>query len=129
MASMTEITGNCIVAYQRYMYDVLKNTKMLDMIAFVDPAMVGERCGTTRSKAEHLCASQHWVLTIVEPEKEKVYYMDPQRRRLPIASADWNCSFNHFKRWIAIIIIEVCMHNPSLKWINAIMKRFTCNMK
>ncbi|KAL6134528.1 hypothetical protein ACLB2K_066759 [Fragaria x ananassa] len=54
MASMTEIIGNCIVAYQ----------------------------------------SQHWVLTVVEPEKEKVYYMDPLRRLLPIASAEWKSVIN-----------------------------------
>ncbi|KAL6219919.1 hypothetical protein ACLB2K_007677 [Fragaria x ananassa] len=92
-------------------YDVLKNTKMLDMIAFVDPAMVGEGCGPARSKAEHLCArfiiskpgqlfmvsynsDQHWVFTVVEPEKENVYYMDPLRRRLPIASVEWKSVIN-----------------------------------
>ncbi|KAL6223128.1 hypothetical protein ACLB2K_006518 [Fragaria x ananassa] len=110
MASMTEINGNCIMAYQRYLYDVLKNTKMLDMIAFVDLATVGEGCGTVRSKAEHLCvfitskpgqlfmvpynSNQHWMLTIVESKKEKVYYMDPLRRWLPIASAEWKYVIN-----------------------------------
>ncbi|KAL6179074.1 hypothetical protein ACLB2K_050590 [Fragaria x ananassa] len=84
---------------------------MLDMIAFVDPAIVGEGCGTARTKAEHLCArfitsksgqlfmvsynsNQHWVLTVVEPEKENVYYMDPLRRWLPIASAEWKSVIN-----------------------------------
>ncbi|KAL6178312.1 hypothetical protein ACLB2K_049830 [Fragaria x ananassa] len=94
MASMTEITRNYIVAYQKYMYDVLKNTKMLNMIAFVDPAMVGEGCGIARSKAEHLCASQHLVLTVVVPEKENVYYMDPLRRWLSIASTEWKSVIN-----------------------------------
>ncbi|KAL6133033.1 hypothetical protein ACLB2K_065270 [Fragaria x ananassa] len=81
MASMTEITGNCIMV-------------LLDMITFVDPAMVGEWSGTVRSKAEHLCASQHCVLTVVEPKKENVYYMDPLRRRLHIASTEWKSVIN-----------------------------------
>ncbi|KAL6219775.1 hypothetical protein ACLB2K_007534 [Fragaria x ananassa] len=78
----------------RYLYDVLKNTKMLDMIVFVDPAMVGEGCGTTRSK------DQHWVLTVVEPEKEKVYYMDPLRRQLPIASVEWMFVINRINKLV-----------------------------
>ncbi|KAL6189019.1 hypothetical protein ACLB2K_040409 [Fragaria x ananassa] len=81
------------------------------MIAFVDLAMVGEGCGLARSKAEHLYArfitskpgqlflvsynsDQHWMLIVVEQEKEKVYYMDPLRRRLPIASAEWKSVIN-----------------------------------
>ncbi|KAL6125729.1 hypothetical protein ACLB2K_073783 [Fragaria x ananassa] len=105
----------------RYLYDVLKNIKMLDMIVFVDPAMVGEGYGPTRSKAEHLCArfitskpgqlflvpynsDQHWVLTVVEPEKENVYYMDPLRRRLPIASAKLKSVIN------SLIVVSFCFN-------------------
>ncbi|KAL6535537.1 hypothetical protein OROMI_026911 [Orobanche minor] len=77
---------------------------MLDMFAFVDPAMIGGHpaCGPIKKKVEYLTgrlkASQprqlmmvphnvdsHWVLTIINPENEKVYYLDLIRRLLLLA--------------------------------------------
>ncbi|KAL6565534.1 hypothetical protein OROHE_004589 [Orobanche hederae] len=36
----------------------------------------------------------HWVLTIIDPENEKVYYLDPIRRRLPLDSCEWKTVVN-----------------------------------
>ncbi|KAL6522456.1 hypothetical protein OROMI_031611 [Orobanche minor] len=36
----------------------------------------------------------HWVLTIIDPENEKVYYLDPIRRRLPLGSCEWKTVVN-----------------------------------
>ncbi|KAM5578461.1 hypothetical protein ABKV19_008661, partial [Rosa sericea] len=85
----------------RHMHDVLKESKMLDMVGFIDPALIGEKgCGsaTTRSRSikDRLIsvspnqifllpynASVHWMLIVIDPDNETVYFMDPLRRRLP----------------------------------------------
>ncbi|KAL6537725.1 hypothetical protein OROHE_012352 [Orobanche hederae] len=86
---------------------------MLDMFAFVDPALIGgdPACGTIKQKVEYLAgrlkasqpgqlmmvpynAHSHWVLTIIDPENEKVYYLDPIRRRLPLGSCEWKTVVN-----------------------------------
>ncbi|KAL6512401.1 hypothetical protein OROHE_020013 [Orobanche hederae] len=86
---------------------------MLDMFAFVDPAMIGGHtaCGPIKKKVEYLTgrlkasqprhlmmvpynADSHWVLTIIDPENEKVYYLDPIRRRLPLGSCEWKTVVN-----------------------------------
>ncbi|PRQ23663.1 hypothetical protein RchiOBHm_Chr6g0263841 [Rosa chinensis] len=100
LANMAEVTGTLIVLYMRYLYDVLKESKMLDMVGFIDPAMTGEKgCGsaTSRSRSVKDClisaspnqisllpynASVHWMLTVIDPDNEIVYFMDPLRRRL-----------------------------------------------
>ncbi|KAL6558702.1 hypothetical protein OROMI_019052 [Orobanche minor] len=43
-----------------------------------------------------ICAS-HWVLSIIDPENEKVYYLDPIRRRLPLGSCEWKIVVNSLK--------------------------------
>ncbi|XP_024177721.2 uncharacterized protein LOC112183578 [Rosa chinensis] len=100
LANMAEVTGTIIVLYMRYLYDVLKKSKMVDMVGFVDPALTGEiGCGsaTTRSRSikDRLIsaspnqiflvpynASAHWVLTVIDPDNDTVYFMDPLKKRL-----------------------------------------------
>ncbi|KAL6574774.1 hypothetical protein OROMI_012059 [Orobanche minor] len=113
MANMEKVTRNIIVIYQRYLYDVLKKYQMLDMFAFVDPALIGgdPACGKIKQKVEYLAgrlkasqpghlmmvpynADSHWVLTIIDPENEKVYYLDPIRRRLSLGSCEWKTIVN-----------------------------------
>ncbi|XP_040365679.1 uncharacterized protein LOC112168778 isoform X2 [Rosa chinensis] len=78
---------------------------MQDMVCFIDPAMTGEKgCGraTSRSRSIKDClisappnqifllpynASVHWMLTVIDPDNEIVYFMDPLRRRL--AGGEW----------------------------------------
>ncbi|VFQ69159.1 unnamed protein product [Cuscuta campestris] len=78
---------------------------MLQMISFVDPGMVGTlACGDIGQRSRKLadrfkgaCDGQHflipfndvnhWALTVVKPNEEVVYYMDPLKRR--IDSQEW----------------------------------------
>ncbi|KAK9942843.1 hypothetical protein M0R45_008491 [Rubus argutus] len=105
LASMREITANCIVVYLRYLYDVLTRYKMRDMIAFVDPALIGGKgCGNGIVRSQNIKerlitakpgqlfmlpynSDSHWMLTVVDPDKETVYFMDPMKRRL--ATGEW----------------------------------------
>ena len=34
-----------------------------------------------------LCGSDHWTLTVIDPDNDTVYFMDPVRRRIPCG--DW----------------------------------------
>ncbi|PRQ54700.1 putative Ulp1 protease family catalytic domain, transposase, Tnp1/En/Spm [Rosa chinensis] len=117
IATMRELTGNCIVIYQRYLYDVLSQYKMLDMVAFNDPAMIGAiGCGKGQERSQHIKerlisakpgqifmlpynSDKHWVLTIVDPEQEIVYFMDPMKRRLPTGE------------WVSIVDSAISMYN------------------
>ncbi|XP_024156196.1 uncharacterized protein LOC112164199 [Rosa chinensis] len=101
LATMTKVTGTLIVLYMRYLHDVLKESKMLDMVGFIDPALIGEKgCGSatmrSRSIKDRLISASpnqifllpynafvHWMLTVINPDNETVYFMDPLRRRLP----------------------------------------------
>ncbi|KAM5584191.1 hypothetical protein ABKV19_003845 [Rosa sericea] len=120
MASMRELTGTCIVVYQRYLYDQLKAYKMLDMVAFVDPSLIGAvGCGNGTVKAQHMKdrlvtakpgqmfmlpynSGDHWTLTLVDPDKETAYFMDPLKR-LPTGD------------WMSIVETVVRMYNAEKK--------------
>ncbi|XP_024179791.2 uncharacterized protein LOC112185725 [Rosa chinensis] len=114
---MREVTGNCIVVYQRYLLDLLTRYKMLDMVAFVDPSMIGAiRYGDGHAQSQHIKdrlltakpnqifllpynADNHWMLTVVNPEENTVYFMDPLKRRLPTGE------------WRSIVDTAIAMYN------------------
>ncbi|XP_074341271.1 uncharacterized protein LOC141678782 isoform X2 [Apium graveolens] len=78
---------------------------MTDMIAFVDPGMIDAvNCGFAAERSRALSFrfktskkgqffllpynyANHWVLSVVNPETQVVYHLDPLKRR--IASAEW----------------------------------------
>ncbi|VFQ66022.1 unnamed protein product [Cuscuta campestris] len=82
------------------LYELVKKNKMLQMISFVDPGMVRTlACGNIGQRSRKLadcfkgaCDGQHflisfndvnhWALTVVKPNEEVVYYMDPLKRRI-----------------------------------------------
>lgn len=117
LASMREVTGNCIVLYQRYLYNVLIQCKMVDMVAFVDPALIGGKgCGNGTVRSQNIKqrliiakpgqlfmlpynADSHWTLTIVDPDIETVYFLDPIKRRLGT------------REWIRIVDSAIAMYN------------------
>ncbi|KAM5569248.1 hypothetical protein ABKV19_016650 [Rosa sericea] len=121
MASMRELTGTCIVVYQRYLYDQLKAYKMLDMVAFVDPSLIGAvGYGNGTVRAQHMKdrlitakpgqmfmlpynSGDHWTLTLVDPDKETAYFMDPLKRRLPTGD------------WMSIVETAMRMYNAEKK--------------
>ncbi|PRQ58873.1 putative Ulp1 protease family catalytic domain, putative transposase, Ptta/En/Spm, plant [Rosa chinensis] len=100
MAHMLEIGGGCIVFYMSYLYNVLKSSKMTDMVAFVDPDHTGALgCGNPTERARSLSnrfengkpgqiylvpynSGSHWMLSVVNPDEEMIYFMDPLKRRL-----------------------------------------------
>ncbi|KAL6226022.1 hypothetical protein ACLB2K_004869 [Fragaria x ananassa] len=69
IAHKKEVSNSALFFYMSYLNKVLKQKKMEDMIRFVDSDKVSE-------------VSQHWTLTIVNPELETARYMDPLKRRL-----------------------------------------------
>ncbi|KAK9939473.1 hypothetical protein M0R45_016168 [Rubus argutus] len=78
LARMREVTGNCIVLYQRYLYNVLTQCQL-----FMLPYN----------------ADSHWTLTIVDPDIETVYFLDPMKRRLGT------------REWIGIVDSAIAMYN------------------
>ncbi|KAL6199636.1 hypothetical protein ACLB2K_029419 [Fragaria x ananassa] len=105
IATMEKVTGNLIASYQRYLYSKLEAYRMVDMIAFVHPSQIGVvGCGTGTQRTENIAkrlatakpgqvfmlpynSGDHWTLTVVDPENDTVYFMDPVRRRIPCG--DW----------------------------------------
>ncbi|KAK1380757.1 putative Ulp1 protease family catalytic domain-containing protein [Heracleum sosnowskyi] len=85
--------------------EYLKKHKMSNMVAFVDPAIIGAiGCGTVGDRSRALSirfknaqpgqifllpynSANHWTLTAVNPDSQMVYHMDPLKRR--IAAEEW----------------------------------------
>ncbi|CAL9004428.1 unnamed protein product [Prunus brigantina] len=100
-ASMVEIGATVIAVYMRYLFDYLKMAKMVKLVGLVDSGQVSSQSGTLYQHSKHLSESLkkangdqfylvpynpggHWVLIIVRPDKETVYYMNS----LPNRSVD-----------------------------------------
>ncbi|CAL2256910.1 unnamed protein product [Prunus armeniaca] len=100
-ASMVEIGSTVIALYMRYLFDYLKMANMVNLVGLVDPGQVSSQSGTLSHRSKHLSKllknadgdqfyvvpynpRGHWVLIIVRPTKESVYYMDS----LPNRSVD-----------------------------------------
>ncbi|XP_062015019.1 uncharacterized protein LOC133731647 isoform X2 [Rosa rugosa] len=100
MTHMKEISNSTIVMYMSCLYQKLQKSKMLHMIAFIDPAKTGVLgCGNPTERARSLSACYakgksgqiflvpynsgcYWMLTVVNPAEEVVHFMDPSKRRL-----------------------------------------------
>ncbi|CAL9024340.1 unnamed protein product [Prunus brigantina] len=104
-ASMVEIGATVIAVYMRYLFDYLKMTNMVKLVGLMDPGQVSSQSGTLSHRSKHLSKSLkkadgdrfylvpynpggHWVLIIVRPAKETVYYMNS----LPNRSVDEDMS-------------------------------------
>ncbi|XP_062002246.1 uncharacterized protein LOC133720074 isoform X3 [Rosa rugosa] len=100
LCTMSELSGGVICMYMCYLHEVLKKAKMSDMVGFVDSHQIGALgSGNPTERSRHLSvrftnakkgqifmlpynAGKHWMLTVVNPEEEIIYFMDPLRRRL-----------------------------------------------
>ncbi|XP_061987927.1 uncharacterized protein LOC133706413 isoform X2 [Rosa rugosa] len=100
LCTMSELSGDVICMYMCYLHEVLKKAKMSDMVGFVDSHQIGALgSGNPTERSRHLSvrftnakkgqifmlpynAGKHWMLTVVNPEEEIIYFMDPLRRRL-----------------------------------------------
>ncbi|KAL6183867.1 hypothetical protein ACLB2K_045277 [Fragaria x ananassa] len=105
IATMKKVTGNLITSYQRYLYSKLEAYRMMHIVAFVHPSQIGAiGCGTGTQRTENIAqrlatakpgqvfmlpynSGDHWTLTIVDPNNDIVYFMDPVRRH--ISCGDW----------------------------------------
>ncbi|XP_063940008.1 uncharacterized protein LOC108203822 [Daucus carota subsp. sativus] len=100
-----EMAGSVICLYIHFLNDYVKKNKMSSMISFVDLCTIGATgCGTATQRSNALAARfkgarkgehflmpyndvNHWTLSVVNPDAEIVYYMDPLKRR--IANGEW----------------------------------------
>lgn len=100
-----EISGSVICMFINLLEQYFRRHKMSDMVAFVDPGMIGALgCGTSGERSRALSlrfknakpgqffllpynAMNHWALTAVNPESQVVYHMDPLKRL--IANEEW----------------------------------------
>ncbi|CAL2230608.1 unnamed protein product [Prunus armeniaca] len=90
---MVKIGATMIAVYMRYLFDYLKMENMVKLVGLVDPGQVNSQSGTLSHGSKHLSESLkkadgdqfylvpynpggHWVLIIVRPAKETVYYMN-----------------------------------------------------
>ncbi|CAL9029977.1 unnamed protein product, partial [Prunus brigantina] len=98
-ASMVEIGSTVIALYMRYLFDYLKMANMVNLVGLMDPGQVSSQSGTLSHRSKHLSNRLkkqmgsillglvpfhtwgHWVLIIVRPAKETVYYMDSLKNR------------------------------------------------
>ncbi|XP_074351777.1 uncharacterized protein LOC141690921 [Apium graveolens] len=105
VCSRGEMAGSIMCLHIRFSNEYVKKNKMLSMISFIDPSTIGAiGCGTATQWSRALATRfkgankgqyflmpynnvNHWTLTVVKPEAEMVYYMDPLKRR--IANGEW----------------------------------------
>ncbi|KAI5328107.1 hypothetical protein L3X38_027503 [Prunus dulcis] len=97
-ASMVEIGSTVIVVYMRYLFDYLEMENMVNLVGLVDPGQVSSPSRMLSHRSKYLTdrlknadgdqfylvpynPGGHWVLTIVRPAKETVYYMDSLSNR------------------------------------------------
>nr|XP_017221522.1 PREDICTED: uncharacterized protein LOC108198271 [Daucus carota subsp. sativus] len=100
-----EISGTVICMFINILQENLRKHKMTDMISFVDPAKIGALgCGTPAARSRALALrfksakpsqvfllpyhhTNHWALTVVNPDAQMVYHLDPLKWR--IANEEW----------------------------------------
>ncbi|KAL6218726.1 hypothetical protein ACLB2K_011935 [Fragaria x ananassa] len=105
IATMKKVIGNLIASYQRYLYSKLEAYRMVDIVVFVHPNQIGAvGCGTGTQRTENIAkrlataklgqvfmlpynSGDYWTLTVVDPDNDTVYFMDPVRRHIPCG--DW----------------------------------------
>ncbi|XP_074364047.1 uncharacterized protein LOC141704771 [Apium graveolens] len=100
-----EMAGSVICLFIQFLNEYMKKHKMVNMISFVDPGTIGAiGCGSAVQRSRELCTRfknsrkgqhfllpyndvNHCTLTVVNPDAEVVYYMDPHKCR--IANGEW----------------------------------------
>ncbi|KAL6219773.1 hypothetical protein ACLB2K_007532 [Fragaria x ananassa] len=106
MTHMTELTSSCIIFYISYLNEVLKKSQMTDIVGFIDPNHTGALgCRTPTERSKNLMnrfkdgtncqiylvphnSGNHWTLSVVDPHRKKVYWLDPLKWRLS-ATSEW----------------------------------------
>ncbi|KAL6183900.1 hypothetical protein ACLB2K_045310 [Fragaria x ananassa] len=130
IATMEKVTGNLIASYQRYLYSKLEAYRMVDMVAFVHPSQIGAvGCGTGTQRTENIAkrlatakpgqmfmlpynSGDHWTLTVVDPDNDTVYFMDPG---MPFQPSDKECGY-YVMRYMREIIKDKDTSRFVTKW-------------
>ncbi|ONH94713.1 hypothetical protein PRUPE_7G026800 [Prunus persica] len=101
-AEMREIGQAIIIAHISYLFRLVKSQQRDQVIGFMDPARTAHdpRYGNLWG---------HWILTIIDEDKDNVYVMDPLGARHPQDA------------WKAVL-------NNGIKAFNAQIKRRTCKL-
>ncbi|KAL6293372.1 hypothetical protein ACE6H2_001514 [Prunus campanulata] len=93
-AAMEEIGATVVAVYMRCLFDHLKAANMVNMVGFIDPALISADAGSLTERSRIVFSrlqktdgeqiflmpynpSRHWVLIIVRAKKEIVYFLDP----------------------------------------------------
>ncbi|KAL6293726.1 hypothetical protein ACE6H2_001868 [Prunus campanulata] len=93
-ASTEEIGATVVAVYMRCLFDHLKVANMVNMVGFIDPALVSADAGSLTERSRLVAnrlqktngeqiflmpynLGRHWVLIIVRAKKEAVYFLDP----------------------------------------------------
>ncbi|KAB2614989.1 ubiquitin-like-specific protease ESD4 [Pyrus ussuriensis x Pyrus communis] len=91
--SMAEISTVCISIYIRQLWSTLKKNNLDGMFGFVDPGRISQKAGKKEQRSNALALRLqnckkgqlifapynkgfHWLLAIIDPYEELVYYMD-----------------------------------------------------
>ncbi|KAB2625552.1 ubiquitin-like-specific protease ESD4 [Pyrus ussuriensis x Pyrus communis] len=91
--SMAEISTVCISIYIRQLWSTLKKNNLDGMFGFVDPGRISQKAGKKEQRSNALALRLqnckkgllifapynkgfHWLLVIIDPYEELVYYMD-----------------------------------------------------
>ena len=43
-----------------------------------------------------MCVRKHWILSVVSPSEELVYFMDPMKRRMDVTTDEWRTIVNQY---------------------------------
>ncbi|XP_074327418.1 uncharacterized protein LOC141665338 [Apium graveolens] len=100
-----KMVGSVICLFIHFLNEYVRKHKMVNMISFVDPGIIGAiGCGSAVQRSRELCTRfkdsrkgqhflipyndvNHWTLTVVNPDTEVIYDLDPLKRR--IANGEW----------------------------------------
>ncbi|KAL6202384.1 hypothetical protein ACLB2K_026092 [Fragaria x ananassa] len=109
--NVQEVAGDTIVMYMSFLREKLKESNMLNMIGFVDPSSLGVGNSTDRSRSLFMHfkrgkpgqfflvpynTGKHWILSVVSPSEELVYFMDPMKRRMDVTTDEWRTIVNQY---------------------------------
>ncbi|KAL6176747.1 hypothetical protein ACLB2K_053380 [Fragaria x ananassa] len=109
--NVQEVAGDTIVMYMSFLREKLKESNMLNMIGFVDPSSLGVGNSTDRSRSFSAAlkrgkpgqfflvpynTGKHWILSVVSPSEELVYFMDPMKRRMDVTTDEWRTIVNQY---------------------------------
>ncbi|XP_074327151.1 uncharacterized protein LOC141665067 [Apium graveolens] len=142
VCSRGEMAGSVICLYIHFLNEYVKKNKMLSMISFVDPSTIGAiGCGTAVQRSRALATRfkgankgqyfqmpyndvNHWTLTVLKPEAEMVYYMDPLKRR--IANGEWGVPVQTGNKDCGLFVMgymKEIIHDKELDFVTKWLRR------